>query len=85
MESQYKPGIVFKFRRPSGSPKRNPSVALTEALQKLSESDEMRDFVTQSHAKTRKVVLEVFHSAEGRPLLIHTAATTERRRFSKLR
>jgi hypothetical protein len=85
MESQYKPGIVFKFRRPRGSPKQNPSVALTEALQKLSESDEMREFVAQSHAKNRKVVLEVFHSAEGRPLLIHTAATPEQRRFLKLR
>ncbi|HYG99023.1 MAG TPA: hypothetical protein VD837_07815 [Terriglobales bacterium] len=32
--------VVFKFRRPAGSLKKQPSRAMTEALERLSESDE---------------------------------------------
>jgi hypothetical protein len=34
----------------------------------------MRDFTAKAHAQNRNVVVEVFHSADGHPLLIHTAA-----------
>jgi len=46
---------------------------MTEALQRLSEAEEMRDFTAKAHAQNRNVVVEVFHSADGHPLLIHTA------------
>jgi hypothetical protein len=53
---------------------------MTEALQRLSESEEMRDFTANSRANNRTVVVEVFHSAEdGHPLLIHTAAVPKKR------
>jgi hypothetical protein len=80
MEAGSKPGIVFKFRRPIGVPKKPPSAAMTEALQRLSEAEEMRNFTAKAHAQNRTVVLEVFHSREGHPLLIHTAAVRRKAR-----
>jgi hypothetical protein len=74
METQYKPGILFRFRRPSSTPKQHPSKAMTEALRHLAESEEMRPFVADACARRRIVVVEVFHSSDGHPLLIHTAA-----------
>jgi hypothetical protein len=79
MEAELKPGVVFKFRRPAGVPKKPPSRAMTEALQRLSESDEMQDFLSEAKAQSRTVVVEVFHSREGRPLLIHTAVLPKKR------
>lgn len=78
METQYKPGVLFKFRRPSSAPRRHPSRAMTEALRHLAESEEMRPFVAEARAQRRNVVVEVFHSRDGHPLLIHVAATSER-------
>lgn len=78
MESVYKPGILFRFRRPSSVPRRQPSRAMTEALRHLAESEEMRPFVAEARARRRNVVVEVFHSREGHPLLIHVAATSGR-------
>lgn len=79
MEIQYRQGILFKFRRPASVPKRAPSKAMTEALRQLAESDEMRPFVADSHAQRRDTVLEVFHSRDGHPLLIHVAAAPRNR------
>ncbi len=74
MEAVYKPGILFKFRRPSNIPRRQPSKAMTEALRHLAESEEMRTFVAEARTRRRNVVVEVFHASDGHPLLIHTAA-----------
>jgi hypothetical protein len=72
---QNKSQVVFRFRRPGGVPKKQPSRAMTEALKWLSRSDEMQGFVSEANAQNRIVVVEVFHSAaDGHPLLIHTAA-----------
>jgi hypothetical protein len=78
LETQYKPGILFKFRRPTSIPRRHPSKAMTEALRHLAESDEMRHFVAEARARRRNVVVEVFHSRDGHPLLIHIAAASGR-------
>ena len=72
MHVQETPNIVFKFRRPSGSPSRQPSDAMTQALRQFARSDEMREFVSNARKQRRKVVVEVFHSADGHPMLIHT-------------
>jgi hypothetical protein len=80
MQTELDSGIVLKFRRPSGTPKEPPSRAMTEALQRLSEADEMQTFTAKAHAQNRTVVLEVFHSREGHPLLIHTAAVRRKAR-----
>jgi hypothetical protein len=80
MQTELDSGIVLKFRRPSGTPKKPPSRAMTEALQRLSEAEEMRNFTAKAHAQNRTVVLEVFHSREGHPLLIHTAAVRRKAR-----
>ena len=74
MEIQHTQGILFKFRRPCRMRKRQPSEAMRKALQCLAESDEMRPFVNAARAQVRTVVVEVFHSCEGHPLLIHVAA-----------
>jgi len=70
------PAVQFKFRRPSGAPACNPSNGMTDALRRLSETEEMAAFIANAHAQQRHVVVEVFHSAtDGHPLLIHTTAT----------
>jgi len=74
MEIDCRPGIVFRFRRPSSVPKRQPSEAMRKALRCLAESDEMKPFVVAARAQRRDVIVEVFHGSDGRPLLIHTAA-----------
>jgi hypothetical protein len=51
---------------------------MTEALRLLAESEEMHWFVAEAHAKRRNVVVEVFHSRDGHPLLIHTALAPRR-------
>jgi len=71
-------GVSFKFCRPSGVSAREPSVAMTRALQALSEADEMREFVAEAHAQRKNVVLEVFQNRAGRPLLIHPNAVAKR-------
>jgi hypothetical protein len=72
MHVQEVPNIVFKFRRPSGTPSRQPSAAMTQALRQFARSDEMREFVSNARKQRRKVVVEVFHLADGHPMLIHT-------------
>ena len=75
-----KTSVEFRFRRPAGVPKKPPSRAMTEALQRLSETEEMREFTAKAKARNRTVVFEVFHAAEdGHPLLIHTAAVVRKR------
>jgi hypothetical protein len=74
MEAVYKPEIIFRFRRPSSIPRRQPSEAMRKALQHLAESDEMKPFVAAARAQRRDVVVEVFHASDGHPLLIHAAA-----------
>ena len=79
METVYTPGIIFRFRRPSSIPRRQPSRAMTEALRHLAESEEMTPFIAAARAQRRNVVVEVFHSSDGHPLLIHTAAAPRNR------
>lgn len=74
MQIESTSGVSLKFCRPSGTPAREPSDAMARALQLLSESDEMRQFVAEARAQHKTVVLEVFQSRAGRPLLIHPKA-----------
>ncbi len=68
------PEVLFKFSQPSGAPARKPSASMTAALRHLSEATEMRSLVAEAQAQGRKVVVQVYHSAEGRPFLIHLKA-----------
>ncbi len=70
--------VLFKFSQPNGSPARRPSQAMADALQRLSEADEMRSLVTAAQAQGRKVVVEVYHSAAGHPILIHLGAVSRK-------
>ncbi len=80
MNKQSKPSVVFRFRRPAGVLKKPPSRAMTEALKRLSEAEEMRQFTEAARAQNRVVVIEVYHAAEdGHPLLIHTVAVSKKR------
>jgi hypothetical protein len=72
MHVQEAPNIVFKFRRPSGTPSRQPSASMAQALRQFARSDEMQAFVSNARKQRRKVVVEVFHASDGHPLLIHT-------------
>ena len=64
--------IVFKFRRPSGSDsQQEPSVAMTEALRRLGEAEEMKPLIAQASKSGKAVAIEVFQSRDGQPILIH--------------
>jgi hypothetical protein len=72
MVCEFKPGILFRFCRPSGSGHiQRPSAAMTEALGRFAEADEMKPLLQRARAERREVVIEVFHSKTGEPLLIH--------------
>jgi hypothetical protein len=63
--------VIFKFRRPSGSQLHEPSVAMTEALRRLTETAEMQPLLAQATKSGKNVAVEVFQSRDGQPLLIH--------------
>lgn len=79
MQSKTKPQVVFRFCRPSGAPACTPSKGMTEALRLFSEADEVQQLVAGAHAQQRRVVVEVFHSREGHPFLIHTAISPRKK------
>jgi hypothetical protein len=49
---------------------------MTQAMRQFAATDEMQAFVASARAQRRKVVVEVFHSADGHPMLIHTVAVS---------
>jgi hypothetical protein len=63
--------VTFKFSRPSGAPAPVPSKGMTEALRQLSRSQEMEPLLRRAQEAGREVVIEVFLSKDGQPLLIH--------------
>jgi len=69
------PAVQFKFRRPSGATIHAPSEAMQDALRRLSQTEEMQPLLKKAQAAGREVIIEVFHSKDGQPLLIHTALT----------
>jgi hypothetical protein len=69
--------VQFKFSQPSGAPSRKPSASMTVALGKLSESTELRSLVAEAQAQGRKVVVQVYHSSDGHPFLIHLKAVPQ--------
>lgn len=78
MQNDSERGIVFRFRRPGGSMNQKPSTALVQALRHLSRAQEMKPLLMTAQATGREVVIEVFHSKSGQPLLIHTALLPEK-------
>src|ERR1039458_6171977 len=54
------PSVVFRFRRPSGSPAPEPSMAMTEALRQLSQAREMEPLLRKAQEAGREVVIDVF-------------------------
>ena len=63
--------VVLRFRRPSDSERQQPSLAMTEALRRLSEAEEMQPLLAQARMNGNAVAIEVFQSRNGQPLLIH--------------
>lgn len=52
---------------------------MTEALRQLSVAREMEPLLQAAHRAGREVVIEVFQSRDGQPLLIHTAMLPDTR------
>jgi hypothetical protein len=50
---------------------------MTDALRQLSEAREMEPLLLKARTEGRDVVIEVFQSRDGQPLLIHTALLPE--------
>ena len=63
--------VIVRFKRPSGSQQHEPSMAMTEALRRLSEAEEMKPLLAQATKSGKTVAIEVFQSRDGQPLLIH--------------
>ena len=68
--------VIFKFRRPSGSSDKEPSVAMSDALRRLSEAEEMQPLLAQASKSGRSVAIEVFQTRNGEPILIHFSKET---------
>ncbi len=69
--------IEFRFSTPRGVAVAEPSTRMRKALRHLSQSDEIRRLAADAKRRGRKIVLHVFHSAKGHPILIHVAAVSE--------
>jgi hypothetical protein len=69
--------VQFKFSQPSGAPIKKPSASMTAALGKLGDSTEVRSLVADAQAHGRKLVVQVYHSSEGCPFLIHLKAVPQ--------
>ena len=76
---QSSPAVVFRFRRPSGSQNHEPSLGMAEALRQLSVAREMELLLQAAQRAGREVVIEIFQSRDGQPLLIHTAMLPDTR------
>jgi hypothetical protein len=63
--------VVFRFRCPTGSKQQEPSLAMTEALQRLSETVEMQPLLAHASKSGGTVAIEVFQRRDGQPLLIY--------------
>jgi alpha-D-ribose 1-methylphosphonate 5-triphosphate synthase subunit PhnH len=63
--------LTFKFCRPCGSERQQPSLAMIDALRLLSETTEMQPLLAQATKSGRTIAIEVFQSRDGQPLLIH--------------
>jgi hypothetical protein len=48
------------------------------ALHYLSQAREMQPLLSKARETGREVIIEVFHTKDGQPLLIHTALLPER-------
>ena len=68
--------VVLKFSRPSGATGRKPSMSLAKAVRQLAEADELKLLASEAREHGRKLVVQVFQSAEGHPFLIHLAMET---------
>ena len=69
--------VVFKFSQPSGASARRPSASMTAALRNLSESTELQSLVAEARTQGRRMEVQVYHSAEGCPFLIHLKAVPQ--------
>jgi hypothetical protein len=65
--------VVLKFSRPSGATGRKPSTSLANAMRQLAAADELKSLASEAGQHGRKLVVQVFQSAEGHPFLIHLA------------
>ena len=63
--------VVFRFHCPRGAERQTQSVAMTEALHRLGEAEEMQSLLAQARQSGKSVAIEVFQTRNGQPLLIH--------------
>jgi hypothetical protein len=77
-EEQMKNDVVFKFSHPSGTAGRKPSMSLANAVQQLTEADELKLLASEAREHGRKLMVQVFHSANGCPILIHLGVVSEK-------
>jgi len=69
--------IEFRFSKPGGVTIAEPSTRMKNALTHLSQSDEIRRLAADAKTRGRKLVVHVFHSAKGHPILIHLGDVPE--------
>ena len=65
--------VVFRFHCPRGAERQTQSVAMTEALHRLGEAEEMQPLIAEANKCGKSIAIEVFQTRNGQPLLIHFA------------
>ena len=65
--------VVFRFHCPRGAERQTQSVAMTEALHRLGEAEEMQSLLAKVSKCGGTVAIEVYQSRDGQPILIHFA------------
>ena len=73
--------VVFKFRRPNGAEQQQPSRALTEALHRLGEAEEMQPLLAQA----RRVATPSPSRSFRLVMVNHYSFTSRRRQHEELR
>lgn len=65
--------VTVEHRCPAGVSPRVPSAKLTEALEQFGRSDELKVICHKAEQNGKRVIVEVYHGADGTPILIHIA------------
>ena len=63
--------VIFRFRGLADPTRFRPSDELHEALMLLSDAKELQPLFDKADEAGKLVAIEVFHSRDGQPILIH--------------
>lgn len=63
--------VIVRLKSPSGTERKEPSEALSQAMVSLADSDEMRPLLYDANAEDKALAIDVYQNRNGRPILVH--------------